>query len=56
MVWDFQTGNGGTQIDLDINYEVPVPLLGKLAEKVIVKMNDNEIDTMLANIKAVTEA
>lgn len=55
MTWDFQAENGGTHLDLEVAYEVPLPLLGRLAEKVIVKMNENEIETVLANIKAATE-
>ena len=31
-------------------------VLGKLAEKVIIRMNENEMDTLLANLKTVMEA
>jgi hypothetical protein len=37
-------------------YKIPVPLLGKVAEAFIVKMNENESDTILANLKARLEA
>jgi hypothetical protein len=37
-------------------YVVPVPLLGRLAEAVIVKVNEHETETLLANLKATMEA
>ena len=56
FVWDYSAEDGGTTIDVVVEYTVPVPVLGKLAEKVIIKMNENEMDTLLANLKAVMEA
>jgi hypothetical protein len=35
---------------------VPIPLLGKLAEAVIVKMNEREAELVLANLKVRMEA
>ena len=35
-----------------VEYTVPIPLLGKLAEAFIVRMNDREGDLTLANLKA----
>ena len=55
FVWEYHPHNGGTALDLDVEYTVPTPVLGKLAEKVVVKLNDNEADVMLANLKAVME-
>jgi coenzyme Q-binding protein COQ10 len=55
FVWDYSAENGGTQLDLEVEYEVPVPLLGKLAEKAVRKINENEAEIMLANLKVVTE-
>ena len=37
-------------------YTVPVPLLGKLAESLIVKQNEREAEMLLANVKARMEA
>jgi hypothetical protein len=54
--WDYSAKDGGTTIVVVVEYTVPVPVLGKLAEKVIVRMNENEMDTLLANLKAVMEA
>jgi uncharacterized membrane protein len=55
FVWDYHAENGGTELKLAIEYTVPVPLLGKLAEKVIRRINENEADVMLANLKAAVE-
>jgi hypothetical protein len=35
---------------------VPIPLLGKVAEKFLAKSNENEADTILANLKARLES
>ena len=56
LTWEYHPSGAGTAVDLQIEYEIPVPVLGKLAEKVIVKMNDNEAETLLSNLKAVMEA
>ena len=53
--WDYRAEDGGTLIDMTVEYTVPIPVLGKLAEKVVVKMNENELDTLLANLKAAME-
>jgi hypothetical protein len=41
---------------VEVEYTVPVPLLGKMAEAVIVKLNENEMNVLLANLKARMEA
>jgi uncharacterized membrane protein len=40
-----------TILDLDIDYTIPVPVLGKLAEKVLTKRNEREADMNLTNLK-----
>ena len=55
FIWDYSPDNGGTRLDLEAAYEIPVPILGKLAEKVVRRINENEADAMLANIKAAVE-
>jgi uncharacterized membrane protein len=52
FMWTYQPEQGGTRLTLEIEYTVPIPLLGKLAEVFIVKMNEREADIMLANLKA----
>ena len=55
FIWTYSAKDGGTMLDVTVEYTVPVPVLGKLAEKIVVKMNENEMDTLLANLKAVME-
>jgi uncharacterized membrane protein len=45
-----------TVLDLDIDYKIPVPVLGKLAEKVLLKRNERETEMSLTNIKEKLEA
>ncbi len=54
--WTYQGGNGATEVALEIDYEVPIPLLGRLAEAVLVKINEREVETLLANLRDRMEA
>jgi uncharacterized protein YndB with AHSA1/START domain len=42
---------GGTKLGMDIDYTIPVPVLGKLAEKVVFKRNQREAQLSMENIK-----
>jgi uncharacterized alkaline shock family protein YloU len=39
-----------------VEYEVPVPVLGKLAEAAVRKQNEKELELALSNVKAHVEA
>jgi len=52
ITWSYEAVAGGTRMTSLTEYKVPVPLLGKVAEAFIVKMNENESETTLANLKA----
>lgn len=41
-----------TRVTLTIEYSIPIPLLGKVAEKLIRQMNNQEIGLALSNLKA----
>jgi len=56
FTWTYQAEAGGTKLTLEVEYTVPIPLLGKLAEAVIVKQNEHEAEVLLANLKARMEA
>jgi uncharacterized membrane protein len=56
QTFTYQPEAGGTKLIWEIEYTVPIPLLGKLAEAVIVKMNEREAELVLANLKARMEA
>jgi len=52
QTWMFQPEAGGTKVTFEVEYTVPIPVLGKLAEAIIVKMNEHEGEVILANLKA----
>ena len=56
ITWSYEPVAGGTKLTTLTEYKIPVPLLGKVAEAFIVKMNENESETILANLKARLEA
>jgi uncharacterized membrane protein len=56
FVWTYQPEDGGTKLTVEVEYTIPVPVLGKLAEAFVVKQNEHEADVMLANLKARMEA
>ena len=51
FVWDYKSEGSYTRLAVEIEYKIPVPLIGKLAETVIVKQNEHEADNMLKNLK-----
>ncbi len=50
-IFNFEPHNGGTKMKLDIEYTIPIPVLGKLAEKLVLRRNEREADLAMANIK-----
>jgi uncharacterized protein YndB with AHSA1/START domain len=56
LTWAFEAAEGGTTVNLDAEYTVPLPLLGRLAEAIIVRQNEREMELLLANLKARLEA
>ena len=52
----FEPTSNGAKVTWEIEYTIPIPVLGKLAEKVIMKLNENEADIFAANLKARMEA
>jgi hypothetical protein len=56
VTWIYQSEAGKTRVTFEAEYTVHVPLLRKLAESFLVKLNEQESDTLLANVKAKMEA
>jgi uncharacterized membrane protein len=56
--WTFSFDPHGeaTRLNVDIDYNIPVPVVGKLAEKVLLKHNERETEQSLLNIKEKLEA
>ncbi len=51
ITWTFRSIRNRTRVTLTIEYKVPIPLLGKLAEAIVVKMNDQEADLIMHNLQ-----
>lgn len=41
----------GTRLDLSVEYEIPLPVLGKLAEKLVARANQRELEVAIHNLK-----
>lgn len=55
VLWTFWSQGNQTRVTLTINYNVPIPVLGRLAEILIIKMNENQADVILTNLKLIME-
>ena len=53
--WSFEESAGGTDVELVVNYEYDVPLIGKLIKGLLLKKMQQNCDSMLAAIKAEAE-
>jgi len=56
ITWLMDEHGNDTDLTFEVEYRIPVPVLGRLAEKVVVKMNENEADAVMSNIKTQIEA
>ncbi|MBI4187859.1 MAG: SRPBCC family protein [Chloroflexi bacterium] len=50
ITWTFRSSGKRTKLSLTVEYKIPVRLLGKLAEIIVLKMNEKEADLMMQNI------
>jgi uncharacterized membrane protein len=51
FTFTFAPHEGGTKLDMDVDYTIPIPVLGKLAEKLVLKRNQREMVLNNQNIK-----
>lgn len=56
IIWTVRSWQNKTRVTFTVEYKVPIPLLGKLAEAIIVKANDREGNLIMANLKSRMEA
>lgn len=56
FVYGYKPEGEGTRLTMEVEYVVPVPVLGKLAEAFILKVNEREADTVMGNLKDRLEA
>jgi uncharacterized membrane protein len=52
FTWEFIPENNGTRLNMSVEYNIPMPLLGKVAESFVTKQSANEADVVFANMKA----
>jgi carbon monoxide dehydrogenase subunit G len=51
FTFTFAPEKDGTKLDMQVDYTIPVPVVGKLAEKLVLKRNQREAAMSLENIK-----
>jgi uncharacterized membrane protein len=56
VTWLMDGHGEDTDLTFEVEYKIPMPVLGKLAEAVVVKLNEHEADAVIANIKTQLEA
>jgi carbon monoxide dehydrogenase subunit G len=45
----------GTKLTLSVDYSIPIPVLGKLAESLVLKQNEREANLAISNVKEKVE-
>jgi len=50
--YTFEPHDGGTKANVVVEYTVPIPVLGKVAEALVLKQTEREADLAVANLKA----
>jgi hypothetical protein len=48
--------DGGTRLTFENEHTAPIPVLGRLAEAVILRQNEREVELLLTNVKDRPEA
>lgn len=55
--WTYNTEGSGTEVNLDMEYELPGSVLGKVANKLVVqKLMANSMEQTMKNLKDICEA
>jgi uncharacterized membrane protein len=49
--YNFEPHGEMTHLDLDVDYKIPIPIVGKMAEKFILRQNEREAEMDIQNIK-----
>ena len=56
FLWTYEGLNGtGTKLTVEVEYTIPTPVVGKIAETLLAKINERDAETLLANLKDVME-
>ena len=51
--WTFKAKAGRTRLHLLVEYTIPVPVLGKVAEGLVLRLNEREFTFAMANLKEI---
>ena len=53
-IWtfNFKAEARTTMLDVTIEYTIPIPVVGKLVEQLVLEQNEREADLAIANIKS----
>jgi hypothetical protein len=56
-LWDYsvEPHEEGTVLNIEVEYSVPIPVLGRLAERIAVRQNARSFELSLLNVKDVME-
>jgi uncharacterized membrane protein len=54
--FEYMKEDEGTRVRMEVDYKLPVPVVGKVAEAFVLKFNEREAETVLANLKDRLEA
>ena len=49
--WDFSGDANKTSVNLVVDYAVPVPVVGRIAERLVLHQNEREAELAMTNIK-----
>ncbi len=56
FIWTYAGMDGmGTRLTVEVDYTLPTPVVGKIAEALVAKINERDAETLLANLKDVME-
>ena len=53
ITWTFRKWMNVTKVNLTIEYKIPIPLLGRLAEVIVTQMNSKEGDLLMDNLRTI---
>lgn len=53
--WTYEARGGGTMVTCEVEYDMPTPVIGRLAEAVVAKLNEREMANVLENAKTALE-
>jgi carbon monoxide dehydrogenase subunit G len=56
VTWEVAQEEFGTRVHFENDYTIPLPVIGKLAEAVVLKLNEHEAEVIMEHLKAHLEA